>query len=373
VKAHGVARLGMLAVGLGVGAAIASTPGIAAADSSTDWLASIDSLLGGALPAPATSGLDLAISFDGYSLVSDGSASAYTGAAGNGNYDLAIAYGDGATANAYGGSGDSALADGSNAYANAGGGSGANFDQAVDIGNNDLPSTGYYDGAYAGDADLIGNGSGGTGSYDTAIDIGNNTNDVGEGVGGNSGAFAGAGGLVGVAGNGNNDTAIDIGNNSGFGNGPAAVDGNYNYVSESGNTTGTNEGGFAAGGDNNTVIANTSYTSDGDGVLAGDGNGNYASVDGPTDSGGSAIGTGDIAYVWDPFGSTASGATAGLDVTTGGETTGNYDLAAVLLTDGQALATDGNYVYDIVTALGNEGPATAASGGGLLAELLSLF
>jgi hypothetical protein len=370
-NARGIARLGMLAVGLGIGAAVAHSP-VASADTSTDWLSSIDSLLsGGALPA--SSDLNLAISFDGYSLVSDGNAAAYTGTEGNGNYDLAIAYGDGASANAYGGTGDYAVADGTAAFANAGGGTGANYDRAIDIGNNDLPETGYYNGAYAGDADLIGNSSGGTGSYDSAIDIGNNSNDVTEGVGGNSGSFAGAGGLVGLTGNGNHDTAIDIGNNSGFGNGPAAVDGNSNYVRESGSTSGTNEGGFAAGGDHNTVIDNASYTVDGNGVLAGDGNGNYAYVDGPTDSDGSAIGTGDIAYVWDPFGSTTSGAISGLDVTTSGTTVGNYDLAAVLLTDGQAVATDGNYVYDIISLLGNETGAAAATGGGFLAELLSLF
>jgi hypothetical protein len=366
VNARGIARLGTLAVGLGIGAAVAHTP-VASADSSTDWLSSIDSLLsGGAFSAAAPTDLNLAISFDGYSLVSDGNAAAYTGTEGNGNYDLAIAYGDGASANAYGGTGDYALADGSAAFANAGGGTGADFDTAIDIGNNDLPDGGYYNGAYAGDADLIGNTNGGTGSYDTAIDIGNNTNDVTEGVGGNSGSFAGAGGLVGLAGDGNNDTAIDIGNNSGFGDGPAAVDGKGNYVSETGSTSGSNEGGFAAGGDNNTVIDNASYNTDGYGVGAGAGNDNYAYVDGPLNSqAGADEGDNNIAYVLDPFGSTASDATSGAG--------GNYDLAAVLLTEGNASATGADYVYDIITALGNETGTAASTSGGFLAELLSLF
>jgi hypothetical protein len=68
VSTRGVARLGILAVGLGVGAAVAHAP-VASADSSSDWLSSIDSLLSGAVPAPATSSLDLAISFDGYTLL----------------------------------------------------------------------------------------------------------------------------------------------------------------------------------------------------------------------------------------------------------------------------------------------------------------
>jgi hypothetical protein len=66
----------MLAVGLGIGGALASTPGIAAADSS-DWLSSIDSLLSGsAVPAAATSDLNLAISFDGATLFQEGTAEA---------------------------------------------------------------------------------------------------------------------------------------------------------------------------------------------------------------------------------------------------------------------------------------------------------
>ena len=77
VNTRGIARLGMLAVGLGIGAAVAHTP-VASADSFTDWLSSIDSLLGGAVPALSSSAPDLAISFDGYSLVSEGTATATT-------------------------------------------------------------------------------------------------------------------------------------------------------------------------------------------------------------------------------------------------------------------------------------------------------
>jgi hypothetical protein len=55
---------------------------------------------------------------------------------------------------------------------------------------------------------------------------------------------------------------------------------------------------------------------------------------------------------------------------------GNYDLDAVLFDNGAVsiAATDGDYLYDIVTALGNEtGAAAASSGGSLLGDLLSLF
>ena len=56
-----------------------------------------------------------------------------------GEYGLAIAFGDGATATAEGGTGDYALADGTRAIAAAGGAAGStgnNFDSAIDIGNN---------------------------------------------------------------------------------------------------------------------------------------------------------------------------------------------------------------------------------------------
>ncbi len=130
MKSRGVARLGMLAVGLGFGAAAAHSP-VAVADTSTDWLSSIDSLLSGVPASSVTpSDLNLAISFDGYSLVSDGNATATTVA---GEYGLAVAYGDESGAYAEGGFGDYALASGG-ASAIAGdavpGATGNNFDFA---------------------------------------------------------------------------------------------------------------------------------------------------------------------------------------------------------------------------------------------------
>jgi hypothetical protein len=118
VSTRSVVRLGVLAVGLGVGVGVAHSPGVASADSSSDFLSSIDSVLAGsALPAPS-SGLDLAISYDGYPLFQEGSASAQTT---TGDYSLAIAEGDDADATAYG-TGNTAIADGdgATAFANAG-------------------------------------------------------------------------------------------------------------------------------------------------------------------------------------------------------------------------------------------------------------
>jgi hypothetical protein len=355
VNVHGMARLGVLAVGLGIGAAWAHAP-VASADSSTDWLSSIDSVLaGGALPAPS-SGLDLAISFDGHSLVSDGSAYAYTTP---GDYGLAIAYGDSAHAYAQGigdsasadgtdayayasgGTGDSAVADGTSASAVAGGSqasTGSNYDTAIDIGSN----ADGDDGAYAGNSDLDGGTDGGTGSYDTAIDIGNNAN------GNYDGSFAGAGGLGEYTGNGNNDTAIDVGNNSGQNDGSQALDGNGNYASESGSITGGSTSAFAGLGNDNTAVSDVSYTNNISGVFAGHGNDNYASGLGPENSYVYA-GDGDsnIAYVSDPFG--AAGAP---DSAIAGDGFSN-DLAEVLFAHGNATADTANLLYDIVSLFGN--------------------
>jgi len=353
-------RLGMLAVGLGLGAAVASSGGIASADSSSDWLSSVDSVLaGGALPAPS-SGLDLAISFDGYSLA-DGSATATTV---SGQYGLAIAYGDGATATAEGGYGDSALASGTYAQADAGSkafdATGFNFDSATDIGNNVDPST-YSgpappDGAYAGGGSLIGGVDTGVSANDTAQFFGNGgVNNDGALDGGHSGAFAGDSGLIGEGGTaGTGDTAYIFGNINGFGDGSAAVGGSSDSAYATGTETGTNEGAITAFGNDDSATADTNYTVDGAAVSASYGNGNYAFADGPANSTASAGGNfidlsnTNVAYIDDPFGSTPDSAIAGGN----GLTTGGSDLAEVLFTHGDASAV-GNLLYDIVSLFGN--------------------
>jgi hypothetical protein len=301
VNARGLGRLGILAVGWGIGAAVSHSP-VASADSPTDWLSSIDTLLSGeALPAPATSGLNLAISFDGYSLISDGSASATTQ---SGDFGLAIAYGANSDATAAGGYGDYALADGNGAgaFSGADGGSGNNFDSAIDIGSG------------ASNDDYV---EAGSGSYDNAIQIGNNT---------------GTGDEVFAIG-GDNDTAIDIGNNSGG-----------------------DDGVYADYGNDNTAIANGNYTGNLDGTFAGNGNDNFADAVGnqsEADAGGVSSGPtsdGNIAYVLDPFGTDGSYAEAGGTSTAAG----GSDLAAVLgVDDASATATGSQFLYDIVTALGS--------------------
>ena len=331
------------------GAALAFAP-LASADTTSDLSSSIDGLLSGATPAlAATPALNLAISFDGYSLLSDGTAKATTDA---GQFGLAIAYGDHATAYAAGGFGDNALASGTYALAEAGsktaGATGFNFDSATDIGNNVDPSTytGAPDGAYAGGGSLIGNtDAAAVSSNDTAQFLGNGglnpltANYEGDFNGGNSGAFAGDSGLIGynhVAGSG--DTAYTSGNINGFGDGSAAVGGTGDSAYTTGTETGQNEGAFSAFGNYDSATADNNFTVDGSGVSATFGNGNYAFVDGPANStadvGGSSadLSNYNIGEVYDPFGSTADGAIAGGH----GLLTGGSDLAEVLFTHGDA-------------------------------------
>jgi hypothetical protein len=355
MNTRGFARLGMLAVGLGVGAAWAHMP-VASADTSSDWLSAVDSLFSGAVPALAAPAVtDFQISFNGTDLfpTAGNEATATTVA---GQFGLAIAMGNGAHAVAEGGTGNYALADGTNALALAGstasGATTSSYDSAIDIGNNADPHTyvGAPDGAYAGGGSLIGGAdSAGGSSHDTSIDIGNNGVDNEILNGGNSGAFAGDGGLIGASGAGNGDTAYTFGNINGFGDGSAAVDGNHDYASTSGAETGTNEGAFAAFGNNNSAIADTTYTHDLAGVTAAGGNGNYAYVFAPDNSTADAGGGNDIAYVWDPF----SGATGPADSAVAGGGTFTNDLAEVLLTHGNASADTANLLYDIVSLFGN--------------------
>jgi hypothetical protein len=338
---HGMARLGVLAVGLGIGAAWVHTPLASADTSSNDAASTIDSLLSGA--SPAASPMDFQISFNGTDLFSTAGneASAFTIA---GQYGLAIAFGDGATAYAEGGTGDYALASGTNANAEAGslasGATGNNFDTAVDIGNNGPDDLTNNVGAYAGNGSLqYGGSDAGTDSNDSAYDFGNNSAGVSQ-----SGAFAGY--YIGQSGNG--DTAYDAGNNSGsIYDGALAVAGNNNYASDSGNNTAGYDFAYAANGNNNTAIADTSYSIISKDVDAYNGNGNYAYVDGPANSTATADGGGDVAYVTDPFGAAGSP-----DSAVAGNGFAN-DLAEVLFSHGNASADTANLLYDIVSLFGN--------------------
>jgi hypothetical protein len=141
---HGkaIGRLGMLAVGLGIGAAVAGTPGIAAADSTPVDAAAFDPSALIADPAPAVSGLNLAISIDGIPLFQSGTATAESG-----TDDIAIAYGNDSTAIAGDtespGTFDYAFADGTNATANAGIG---NFNSSTAVGTDSSAFSGTGNG-----------------------------------------------------------------------------------------------------------------------------------------------------------------------------------------------------------------------------------
>jgi hypothetical protein len=151
-----IARAGVLAVGLDIGAAVAATPGMASAD-------------------------DFQISIDGQDLFPT---VGNTALAFSGSGDVAIAYGVNSYADAEGGVGDFAESIGTNTDTEAGGSASTgatNFDSAIDIGNNS--GSGYGAFAIHGDNDqaIVDGGnsyaiSGGdtfdssvTGSNDTAL------------------------------------------------------------------------------------------------------------------------------------------------------------------------------------------------------------
>ncbi len=229
VKSRRLGQLGMLAVGVGIGSAMAVTPGIASADNS-QVVSSIDpsGLFAAADPAQS---LDFQISVDGTDLFPTvgNSAIAVSGAG-----DVAIAFGPGAEAIARGGYGDYATANGTDAFAEAGDGgvgtTGNNFDYASASGTNadaqagDDPNSEFADatGNSFNSATASGNDAsayaGFNGSYDSANASGNlanaNAGDNGNGdfasaVGGNADAEAGESGLAVPA---DHDTAIVLGN-----------------------------------------------------------------------------------------------------------------------------------------------------------------
>jgi hypothetical protein len=158
--ANRIGRLGVLAVGLGIGAAVAST-GTASAD-------------------------DFQISIDGFDLFSTAN---NTATAVSGPGDIAIAFGAGSDAVAEGGFGDFASADSPGATALAGdeaaGATGNDFDSASATGNGSIVVAGDGDGGVPDTtgasfdfASADGAGSevvaGGNGSFDSASAVGNN-------------------------------------------------------------------------------------------------------------------------------------------------------------------------------------------------------
>jgi hypothetical protein len=214
--AKGIRRLGLLAVGLGIGAALFATSGTAAADSTAVDPAALDPSALIADPVPAASGLDVAISIDGQTLFQEGTAAAYSG-----TDDIAIAYGSDAIASASDGTGDYSFADGTDAQAYSGIG---DDDSASAIGSGSAAAAGSGNGdiAFADgtDTNVIAGGDDTPGTPDTvdvagddsfASAVGNNdfayagpdvgsvpsttdvTGDIATIIGSNSDAWAGAG------------------------------------------------------------------------------------------------------------------------------------------------------------------------------------
>lgn len=144
-RAYAIGCLGMLAVGLGIGVAVAATPGIAAADSTDVDPAALDPSPLIADAASAIPGLNLAISIDGDSVFQSGTATASSG-----TDDIAIAYGDDSVAYAgtteSPGTDDFAFADGTGSLANSGIG---DDDSATAVGSGSEALAGAGDGNIA--------------------------------------------------------------------------------------------------------------------------------------------------------------------------------------------------------------------------------
>jgi hypothetical protein len=182
--AHGIGRLGLLAVGLGIGAAMASTPGVASAD-------------------------DIQISIDGIDLFPT---AGNTATATSGFGDMAIAIGDGATAQAEGGFGDFASADGTGAEASGYG----DFDVASAVGTDSgafaepyYTAGGNFDFASAFGTDTLAYATDGNGNVASVFDPTATSGSLPGGVSSESFAGFGNGDIASVFGNGDTATAGD--------------------------------------------------------------------------------------------------------------------------------------------------------------------
>jgi hypothetical protein len=152
-----IGRLAGLAVGLGIGAALAATPGVASAD-------------------------DFQISIDGMDLFP---MAGNTATATSGMGDFAIAIGDGADATATGGSFDSAFADGTNSSATSGDGNfdyasanGAGSSAGAGIGSGDTALASGIDSSALASGDTVTDAAGTTtypGNDDVAFALGQDT------------------------------------------------------------------------------------------------------------------------------------------------------------------------------------------------------
>jgi hypothetical protein len=172
-----IGRLGMLAVGLGIGAAVTSTPGVASAEDMQISIDGFDLFPTAGNTATATSGMgDIAIA------IGNGADATATG----GIFDSAFADGDLGTVVANNGNLDSALVDGTNSDAAAGQG---NLDTATLFGNDSGAS------AVSGDDNLVyvvDTGSTGDGAIAGGFNAVLGSNDIALIMGTGSDAFAGS-------------------------------------------------------------------------------------------------------------------------------------------------------------------------------------
>lgn len=247
--------LAVLAMGVGIVAAVTIEAGTASADAGSlqaDPSTAVDAMV--LLPSDPSTPTDIDISIDGMDVFNGGG----TASATSGMGDIAIAIGPHAFALANGGYGDfaSAYSTGSNgafviAGDNATGATGNNFDFASAVGNNATAEAGDTDGS----PDITGS------SFDYASTVGNSAS-----------SQAGL--------NGSNDMASIFGNNA-----------------------------FASSGDSNDAAAPANFDSASiwTNLFASTTNTSVAWAGGV--AGGS---TNDLAFVVDPFGTVGSTATAGL-------------------------------------------------------------
>jgi hypothetical protein len=297
-----VGRLGVLAAGLGIGAAMAATPGIASATTdmgssingadvfiggdtaqAISWLGDTVGLGAAGAAAPATTDID--ISINGMDIFNGGGSAIATSGLG----DMAIAFGPNSVAFAGGGSGDFASAFSTGifgALAIAGddmpGATGNNFDVAIAEGNSSFAGAGN---PYGSEPDTIGS------SFDFASAAG------GADPGAPSEALAGY--------NGRNDFASAVGQNT------------YSAAGDSLNAD------APANFDSASVLGNLFHpTSNLTETIAGSGPGFFG-------------GSNDTAFINDLFGTLGSTAFAGGH---------NFDFAGVLGDNLHAIATSADYL-----------------------------
>ena len=250
--ARGIGRIGTLAVGLGIGATWAHMP-IASADTPSDAASTVDGLLSGVSPAAAPAASDFQISIDGMDLFPT---AGNTATATSGMDDIAIAIGNGSTAEA---------------------GAGSAFGQDL--------SPGQFDFAVANGTDSF--ASAGLGNFDSAFADGTSS-------------LAGVGGFNGLLSNGDFGAAV--------GNHTEAESGVFETV--------PSQNDVALVFDPSGTLGSTSLAGGGNGDLAsivGDNGSAYAG-----DVGGNFGGSNDIATILDPFGTMGDSVTAGASDTAPG-------------------------------------------------------